>query len=621
MALFPIHDFEIAASMKNDVQILGLATRLAIAPPTWIFITALSVITISIRADIRGITGSEAIIYVSASVLVVPFVMALVALLLKVWQPQTAALVVLATCAWLVSGIGRIAVESSLAFSWNLSQPWLGWNVYIAQLVVPPIWAAILGYFGALNIALMRAIDEQNRLVTRLRMSTEERWNELTVEREALARHVADSIKPHISRISQLIENLKANKSSVDLGTEMQQVAEQCRDLVRRASRETSELAKRRQELMLADSQRAQVFFIGLWPIQRPMAPWLPATGATTIALVITMFPVALASGLVTLMLTIAVTLLTVILNRFFWKLIGMRIHQLSEAVTWVVIAVVNLASPTLAYFGLTTLLSRFTNMDFFPRLNVGAWSILVMGGSMITMAQIWSRDRKQLSNNAQAVDNLKNELLELDADTLSEYERVCEQTSRLLHGPIQGRLAAVAMSLAMSGRDEQSIPSETLVACRGLIDACLLDLDQMMQVGKVSPPIEVSLRELRRRWAGLLDIRWDFDRAVLETLDKDLALRSKVEDFLGDCATNASRHGAARNLEITCRLNESGLIELRAEDDGRGLSHKFVPGSGLGSLGEMDVNWSIENHLGGGCVVTYWPIVNQSDQLLINRA
>ena len=97
--------------------------------------------------------------------------------------------------------------------------------------------------------------------------------------------------------------------------------------------------------------------------------------------------------------------------------------------------------------------------------------------------------------------------------------------------------------------------------------------------------------------------------------------MRSKVEDFLGDCVTNASRHGAARNLEITCRLNESGLIELRAEDDGRGLGHKFVPGSGLGSLGEMDVNWSIENHLGGGCVVTYWPIVNQSDQLLINRA
>ena len=60
--------------MKIDDQILGLATRLAIAPPTWIFITALSVITISIRADIRGITGGEAIIYVSASVLVVPFV-------------------------------------------------------------------------------------------------------------------------------------------------------------------------------------------------------------------------------------------------------------------------------------------------------------------------------------------------------------------------------------------------------------------------------------------------------------------------------------------------------------------------------------------------------------------
>lgn len=613
MALVSVYDLKVNADMRTNDRFLALAARLAIAPSTWIFITALSIITISVRADMREISGGQAFLYVGISVMVVPVVVSLVGLLLKVWHPQVLGVVILAVIAWVVAGLGRIGAESFLAHFWNLSDPILGFNVYFAQLVTLPIWAAILGTFGALNIQLLNTIDEQSRLISRLRMSTEERWNELTVEREVLARQVAESIKPQIGRISELLDKLKTNKPSVELGNEIHQVAEQCRDLVRRSSRETAELAQRRQDLVEAKGRTTQPLFIGLWPIQRPTAPWPPATGASLLALSVTMLPIAAASGSVTLFLVIAVALITVAINRLLWTLIGSRFRHLSEPLAWLAISFVNVASPLIAYFGLTTALSRIANMNFFPRLPVAAFSMLFLGGVMITLAQIWSRDRKQLRDHATAVNKLGEELAELDADTRIEYERVCQQTSRLLHGPIQGRLAAVSMSLAMSSSDGQRIPSETLAVCRGLVDACLSDLDQMMQVDKVLPPIEVSLRELRRRWTGLLDIRWSFNNEILAELDRDATLRSKVEDFLGDCATNACRHGAARNLEFRCGLNDLGLIELSAEDDGRGLDQDFEPGSGLSTLGTFGVNWSIANRSGGGCLVRYWPIAVDS--------
>lgn len=583
---------------------VGLTARFAIEPATWVLITALSFITVSVRADLRGLTSREAALYVALSVAVVPAIFIAVDSVLKLVKFRTVSLVAIAITAWIGAGCGRIMVESFLAIAWGLDEPALGWHVYVAQLLTLPVWAGVIGYFRALNVELAELVAQQNHLAERHRMSSTERWNELELQQEVLSKHVTDTLRPQIHQIRELLSRMDDSARSADLSSELQQVAEQSRELVRRASRETSDLAQRRYDLEGDTSGKLHTRLGGFLPASGSTSALATSVWATVLALSVTMLPVALAAGSTAWLLTCAVLIVTVIINTIAWSVLGEVFASLPSIGSWILVFVINFASPLLAYLIIVALLRSVLGIAFLPRIPAAATSLLLLSGIVITISQIWARDRYALRASAISVDSLTQKLEELDASTQAEYERVCHQTARLLHGPIQGRLAAVAMSLGLRGKSSQGIGAETLASCRGLVDACLSDLDVLMQADGSLPPLDMSLRELRRRWTGLLDIQWDIDSQAMRLIDEDSSLRSQVEDFIGDCATNASRHGAAHSLTFSARIHSGGAISLRAVDDGSGPNLPVVVGNGLGSLGVLGEDWSITRGQHGGCVI-----------------
>jgi two-component system, NarL family, sensor kinase len=72
------------------------------------------------------------------------------------------------------------------------------------------------------------------------------------------------------------------------------------------------------------------------------------------------------------------------------------------------------------------------------------------------------------------------------------------------------------------------------------------------------------------------------------------------------EAVTNASRHGQAS--ECVVHLAVDGALEVRVEDDGRGLAPDHVPGVGLASMceraAELGGTCSVEPRPGGGTVV-----------------
>lgn len=590
---------------RFDDQFIELTARLSIAPATWLIITTLSFITISVRADMRDLTGGRAVLYVGMSVLVLPIVMLITDSVARKVQPVPWKTVILAASGWILVGLCRILVESLLVYVWNVEHPTIGWNVYAAQLFVPAIWAMILGFSSALNMQIVMSISSHDQLVERLKMTTKERWERLSVERQILASQVAEFIKPQIARISELLEVMSASAPSEALREEVTQVAEQSRDLVRRSAREVADLAQRRQDLAAMQVDPPERTVHGLWPSKELQPPWRSAPMASSFALIVTMIPIAFSSGVSTLYLTSAVLVLTVIVNYLLWVSFGKLVMRVSKSLSLVLIIVVNVFSPGLSYVVLTFGLLPVSNFNFSPRLPFAVISMIVLAGMMMTLAQIWSRDRKELESRETIISELNQQLQELESDTRLEYERVCLQSAKLLHGPIQGRLAAVAMSLAISDGAGREVQIETVAACRVLLDACLSDLDHMMQADRTVPVVEVGLRELRRQWRGLLEIQWTLNPDIVQVIDSDPDARARVAEFIGECATNASRHGAARRLEVSGILAAAGNIELTVRDDGCGPSLPVVPGSGLGLLGEEGETWSIGPNPDGGCVVS----------------
>lgn len=580
------------------------AARLSLAPATWGVITALSVLTVSVRAALRDLQGHSSVLYVLLSVVVVPIAVGAVAAMTSTRTMSTRAWVTVAATTWISAGAVRILVESLLAAAWGLPGQLLGWNVYAAQLITAPLWAGLLGVVRAMNVRVEELITRQEQLVTRLQMTTSERWDELAAERAILAEDVARMIKPEIKRIGALLETSEPSDLRGELRDELHHVAERSRDLVRRSSFETAELADRRRRLDEEFSDDIRHTRAGFVPAIRSTNAWGASPRAVVVALAFTMLPVTLVSGAAAWWLTASVMAVTLLVNVTAWKLTGRLLPFLPVAAAWTVVVAVNLASPLLSFLIVTNALSRFTGATFEARLPIVAGSLLLLSGLVITGAQVWARERSELLRSIDAVETLRDELEAIDADTQVEYDRVCAQTARLLHGPIQGRLAAVVMSLQFGARDGEGITAETLASCRALVDACLADLDVLARADATPPPVESALRELRRRWSGLIDVRWTVEAEAARRIDADTGLRAQVEDLLGDCVTNASRHGSARHIHLTVEADASSGVDVTAEDDGSGLILPMTLGSGLGSLGQLAVDWSIGSGDNGGCLV-----------------
>jgi two-component sensor histidine kinase len=177
---------------------------------------------------------------------------------------------------------------------------------------------------------------------------------------------------------------------------------------------------------------------------------------------------------------------------------------------------------------------------------------------------------------------------------------------SKILHGVYHSRLiaCAVAISTAEKIQDKDGMAEELDRA------ESLLEIDFETHMAKIHQNPDSILKELKEKWAGSLDIHFEFEE--LNSISEYQLLA--MNEFLSESLTNAFRHGRANWASINFRLNSQNQLLISITDDGVGYipSH---PGLGSAIFDELsNGSWEIRSRTdSNGTIVS---IVIQPEEL-----
>lgn len=180
------------------------------------------------------------------------------------------------------------------------------------------------------------------------------------------------------------------------------------------------------------------------------------------------------------------------------------------------------------------------------------------------------------------------------------------EQVAELLHGPVQGRLAAVSLAIRLHLDSLQRGESPSLPELKRRVDRLLDETSRDLQrLGRENvapaPDVKERLGAVARQWQGFLDLTLDMDAYVEEILDGNPAAAESLTRCLGEAVTNASRHGSARRVLARIRIEEGALLVLDVVDDGIGATGSPNAGMGLEGVTASGGVWQFEPVSGRG--------------------
>lgn len=197
-------------------------------------------------------------------------------------------------------------------------------------------------------------------------------------------------------------------------------------------------------------------------------------------------------------------------------------------------------------------------------------------------------------------------ELESANEELRQEVYAVRDQLAGILHGPVQGRLAAASMALRMhvDAREagEDADLAGTLRTTTTLLDRVQWDIEHLGRPDGDRPQtLGEGCGRIAANWRGLLEIDWVIDdrwRRSPEFVDSCL-------EVIGELVTNASRHADARRLRVSCEGVDEAQISITAIDDGSGPPASVVEGQGLAQVRRRHGSWRMGRGPWGGAEVT----------------
>ncbi|MDE2387050.1 MAG: hypothetical protein KGL77_05085 [Actinomycetales bacterium] len=139
----------------------------------------------------------------------------------------------------------------------------------------------------------------------------------------------------------------------------------------------------------------------------------------------------------------------------------------------------------------------------------------------------------------------------------------------RLLHGAIQGRLAAVSLALtAIVSETDEKRRDELMTQAIDQIALAEADLRHAFDERREDAAAQSRLDTMVAAWRNLLEIRMEMPSAAIRLFDSHELFGDQVLSAIQEGITNAHRHSHARSVSVAVTLDADGELRLSIVND-----------------------------------------------------
>lgn len=203
---------------------------------------------------------------------------------------------------------------------------------------------------------------------------------------------------------------------------------------------------------------------------------------------------------------------------------------------------------------------------------------------------------------------------IEWQVDALrAELSAVQRSAADLVHGRVQGRIIAAAMTVSLQARklekgdaDAQAATPLVLAEAVSILGSARSDLRELQaqEASSNAATIEDLLGTVAHAWDCVVAVDVDIEPAAARVIDTDSVLQLRVTNVSRELVANAARHGAARSVQLSVALVDSSIV-VTAVDDGLGLKSGANPGLGSRQIADAGASWVARNRRRSGATVT----------------
>jgi signal transduction histidine kinase len=200
------------------------------------------------------------------------------------------------------------------------------------------------------------------------------------------------------------------------------------------------------------------------------------------------------------------------------------------------------------------------------------------------------------------------NQKLQVELDWMENRSKeLRKELASILHGPLQGRIAGIAMALRLIATDQETSEgdkSKKLEEIEKLLTSVMQDVQELFQVEQNQPEasIVIKLINLRRSWDGIAIVTWSIEPPVFAALPASSF--QAVSEILYEATSNSVRHGRAKAIAISLKVETNDLVMI-VSDDGIGVSDEIKPGAGLRKFSELGSTYSFAQNVIGSVQLT----------------
>lgn len=462
--------------------------------------------------------------------------------------------------------------------------PWRVWFGFVRVPIIWVIWmtaSAVAAEQSARTVGLFPRLAQARLQLSQELTDARDRAADLAAEFRTM---VDEVLLPKVAALRLLV--LENTPQSLELSRTADEIRRFCREQVRTASHRMY-LEQGRVEGISRD--------ITLLDLARLRFPHPRLLTGQTFALVGTAVvpPIFMRYG-GPVAFTVAVVILVV-------GLLGWAMSALTESIPSANIG--SLFSASLAAILGLSLLARSMLLSI-PDLTVVSYQtahgmhlaatvvpfVAVVVWALVGVSGTWNSMNATMEAELQNI-NARIDIVIASSNAADDAER--KRLALLLHGAVQGRLAAAAFSLDQAKNDG----GDQLGNALRLLDQVKQDLDQAFEAPSTSAAVSVEARiaQLKADWEGILEIEFDLERESIVYLDGFPRAADNFVRTVEESASNALQHGGASWLKVRMRALPDGM-ELLITNNSSQHDEMSVPGIGLAELRrrgvEVETEW-----------------------------